>query len=229
MSKVAERPGSPDPHDWRALRLGIERFVRSRVHDPALADDLTQETLARLVRHRDRVRDDERLVGYALRIARHVVVDHHRARKSDGEESFEEGRLPGVSPDGAGEDADAARLRTVLAGWTAARIETLPDPYREILRRTELRGESQRAVADDLGLPHSTVKSRVQRGRDRLHADLLACCEVDLDVRGRVTDVRARPDGCGTTSCAPASSCGEVCGSGEAGRRGAGRYSAADS
>jgi RNA polymerase sigma-70 factor (ECF subfamily) len=49
----------------------------------------------------------------------------------------------------------------------------------------------------------------VQRGRDLLHADLLRCCAVEIDARGRVMDFAPRSGrdgtncGCTPTTCDP--------------------------
>ena len=49
-----------------------------------------------------------------------------------------------------------------------------------------------------LGLSVSGMKARVQRGRQQLRDLLLECCEVQLDRRRQVTDVRSRGAACGS-------------------------------
>ena len=80
-------------------------------------------------------------------------------------------------------------------------IERLPPIYREALQLTELDGVSQTAAADQLGLSVSGMKARVQRARQQLRESLLTCCEVELDRRRAVTEVRPRGGECGT--CGP--------------------------
>jgi RNA polymerase sigma-70 factor, ECF subfamily len=120
------------------------------------------------------------------------------------QERREQLREHGELPDQLGEPPnDAPR---VLGAWLRVQIEQLPARYRDVLELTELRGLSQREAATTLGLPYSTIKSRVQRGRERLHAELLSCCAVELDVRGHVTDFAPRPSsacGCTPTTCKP--------------------------
>ena len=43
-----------------------------------------------------------------------------------------------------------------------------------------------------LGVSLSGMKSRVQRGRQRIRAMFEACCEIAVDCRGRVIDCEAR-------------------------------------
>jgi RNA polymerase sigma-70 factor (ECF subfamily) len=129
---------------------------------------------------REQLREDDRVEAWAYRIARNVLVDHHRrARPSEPLPELPELSEPPPEPTN-----DAPR---VLGAWLRGQVERLPAPYRETLELTELRGLSQREAAATLGLPYSTLKSRVQRGRELLHAELLSCCTVELDARGRVT------------------------------------------
>jgi len=47
-------------------------------------------------------------------------------------------------------------------------------------------------AAELAGVSISGMKSRVQRGRAQLRQMLEACCEIAVDVRGRVTDFVSR-------------------------------------
>ena len=82
-----------------------------------------------------------------------------------------------------------------LAAFAADAIARLPSPYREALTITELQGLSQAAAAEMLGISVSGMKSRVQRGRDRLRAIIDECCKVALDARGGVMECEPRRPG----------------------------------
>lgn len=177
----------------------MRRYVGTHVADASVLDDLVQDVLLRLHRHLGSLRSADKLTVLVYRTARSVVVDHFRRRRATAEVP-EELAAPALLPEAFDPDPTA-----ILSRWVAGRVERLPAHYREVLRRTELQGQTQRQVADELGLAYSTVKSRAQRGRALLHADLLACCRVEVDVRGRVTDFEPRPSGCGCagTRCPP--------------------------
>ncbi|MBK8239755.1 MAG: TauD/TfdA family dioxygenase [Deltaproteobacteria bacterium] len=83
-------------------------------------------------------------------------------------------------------------------GWRAASRRSwrcCRRPYREALTLTELEGLTQREAAEMLGISLSGMKSRVQRGRAQLRRALEVCCDIDVDVRGRVIGYTPRPDG----------------------------------
>ncbi|PRP95130.1 sigma-70 family RNA polymerase sigma factor [Enhygromyxa salina] len=196
-------PGEPTTQDpsaqWRRLDQVVHRFLRPRIADEQLRADLVQDVLLRMHERREQLRTEDRLDAWAYRIARNVLVDHYRrARPSEP--------LPELAESPPEANSDAPQ---VLGSWLRSQIDKLPAQYREALELTELRGLSQREAAVALGLPYSTLKSRVQRGRERLHADLLACCAVELDARGRVTDFTPRaasPCGCTPATCGPGES-----------------------
>ncbi|MFO7565353.1 MAG: sigma-70 family RNA polymerase sigma factor [Enhygromyxa sp.] len=178
-----------DPDRWRSIAEALHGFFHARVADPQARADLVQEVLLRIHERREQLRDEDRLEAWAFRIARNALVDHYRRDRSSE-------ALPELSQP---EPELAERHAELLGAWLRVRIGELPDTYREALELTELRGLSQREAAAELDVPYSTLKSRVQRGRDLLHADLLKCCAVEIDVRGRVTDFEPRsgkPCGC---------------------------------
>lgn len=77
----------------------------------------------------------------------------------------------------------------------------LPPPYREALTLTELEGVTQREAARMLGVSVSGMKSRVQRGRERLRELFEECCEIALDARSRVVGCAPRAGTRGPTGC----------------------------
>ena len=121
----------------------------------------------------------EKMDSWIYQIARNLVIDRYRSRRSAIE-------LPSNIPvEDIYEEGDP---QTQLALSLRQMVEELPDPYREALLQTEYEELSQVELARKLGLSVSAVKSRVQRGREKLRGMILACCHIELDRRGRVID-----------------------------------------
>ena len=63
---------------WSQLSSDLRRFIRRRVADDHVTDDLLQETFMRIHRNIGTLRQTERLAAWVYQIARNVVHDHHR-------------------------------------------------------------------------------------------------------------------------------------------------------
>jgi RNA polymerase sigma-70 factor (ECF subfamily) len=175
---------------YRELEERLRPFVARRVSTPDEVDDVVQDVFLRMHRSLAHLRDEERFGPWVYQVARSAIAEHRRARARHP--------LPAgdpVQPEPPPEDDDRA-VEQELATYVAPFVARLPSPYREALTLTELEGLTQKEAADMLGVSLSGMKSRVQRGRERLRALLEDCCEIALDARGRVIDCQPRGSDC---------------------------------
>lgn len=177
---------------WRDVRAQMRAFIARRVDDPHAADDLVQEVLARLHEHLDHLDDRDRLVPFAYRVTRNVIVDHYRARASAKEVAEDHERVAARADALLRDQADepGEEDRAALARCLRPLVERLPEPYRGALLATDLGPLSQAEAARRAGLSAPGMKARVQRGRGKLAALLAECCTAELDVRGGVVGHR---------------------------------------
>lgn len=68
--------------------------------------------------------------------------------------------------------------------------------YRDAITLMELEGLTQQAVAKQVGISLSGMKSRVQRARKQLKQMLDGCCLIELDRRGGVVSYQSRTADC---------------------------------
>lgn len=176
---------------WQELQAKLRPFVARRVRSEADVDDVIQDVFLRIQRGLGALRDEERFGPWVYRVARSAVADHVRDAKrhvlSDEESLGAE--LPAPEPE------DDGTVEREVASYIAPFVAMLRSPYREALTLTELEGLTQKQAAEMLGISHSGMKSRVQRGRQELRAALEDCCHIALDARGRVMSCEPRPDG----------------------------------
>jgi RNA polymerase sigma-70 factor (ECF subfamily) len=118
------------------------------------------------------------------------VIDHLRA-SARHPIAVGEPREPELDPD----PLDERLVEREVAGHVALFVSMLPSPYREALTLTELEGLTQKQAAEMIGISLSGMKSRVQRGRQKLRGALEDCCHIALDARRRVIACEPRPDG----------------------------------
>lgn len=171
------------------LEAQLRPFVARRVPD-ADVDDVVQDVFLRMHRGLGGLRAEDRFGPWIYSVARSAIADHRRALRRRPSAGGDVGAdLRDDADDDAPEGTSSAAL---LAAYVAPLVATLPSPYREALTLTELEGMSQAEAAAMLGVPASTLKSRVQRGRARLRELVERCCVVATDVRGRVIDCEPR-------------------------------------
>jgi len=170
---------------WSRLSEDLRRFIRRRVGDHHVTDDLLQETFLRIHRSVETLNESDRLAAWVYRIARNVIHDHYRATN---------GNVSLAELDVAEEDHGKNQLRASAGIWLEELIGQLPPTYQEALRLSEIEGLPQHEVADRLGLSVSGAKSRVQRGRAMLRDALNQCCDFHFDWQGNVMDCEPKPD-----------------------------------
>jgi RNA polymerase sigma-70 factor (ECF subfamily) len=190
-------PEIPAAATRRELHERVQAFVARRVSSHADAEDIAQEVMLRVHRHSAELEHAERMLGWVYRIATNAITDHYRRPARRELPSGHAADVPEPEPL-AGVERDPDELRRELAACLAPLIERLSPLYRQALELTEFDGISQVDAAAALGLSVSGMKARVQRGRAQLRELLLECCEVQLDRRRQVTDVRSRGAGCGS-------------------------------
>jgi len=163
---------------FRRLSPSVFRFVCGMVENEALADDITQDTFAKLWTIRDRMDKVESLKAYLFQMARHRVYNHQRDQqvRRDSEATLEDTH-PDASPPPPDQALDADMLRALLERW----IADLPDRQREALTLRRQKHLSHDEIAEIMGISPSTVNNhlvramKALRGRLREHRpDLLA-------------------------------------------------------
>jgi RNA polymerase sigma-70 factor, ECF subfamily len=180
---------------WTDLRGPLLGFIARRVPTPYDAEDILQDVLLRIHRNADELQSVDRVTSWVYRIATNSIADHYR-RPIRRELPFGHADdVPGI--DGPIESG-GREPRTTLAGCVGPLVANLPEPYRQALEVTELQRITQADAAARLGLSVSGMKSRVQRGRGQLKDLLLECCEIELDSRSAVADIRPRSANCST-------------------------------
>jgi RNA polymerase sigma factor (sigma-70 family) len=149
-----------DDDAWRELVERHARYVhaiavRAYRLQPADAEDVFQETFARLYEHLDRVRDDDAIGAWIGQVSRRLALARLQARRREAP-AGDQGLPEAAEPDGRLE-----RLDEALAVHAA--MAALPGPCREVLDRFFARDESYATIGAALAIPPGTVASRISR------------------------------------------------------------------
>jgi RNA polymerase sigma-70 factor (ECF subfamily) len=192
---------------WHESSARLRAWFERETGNAADADDLVQETFVRVHERLDTLTDAASLRAWVGRIARNALIDHlrRRARRSDEASAAEDvTELPehGRDPATRSVERDSAeRLERTVAGWLDDFLARLAPEDAAALRLVDLEGRTQAELAAANGLSLSGAKSRVQRARAKLRADLEQCCAFAFDARGGLLEARRRADGCAIEGC----------------------------
>jgi RNA polymerase sigma-70 factor (ECF subfamily) len=177
-----------DPRDELVTHLGALRaFALSLCRNPALADDLVQETVMKAWKAIAGFTVGTNMRAWLFTILRNTYYSSYAKSRREVQDS--DGILSGqlsVKPEHDG--------RMAYTDFMAA-FEQLPDDQREALTLVGASGFAYHEAAEMCGVATGTMKSRVNRARQKLIEllDLSADDSLELTDRGTMAVLNARP------------------------------------
>jgi RNA polymerase sigma-70 factor, ECF subfamily len=123
------------------------------------AEDLVQETFARVLAKPRRIRNEDDL-GYLLQVLRNTFISSRRAAVRRPAPQVQDESFEPVDLRMASRPEQAAEVREVFAA-----IAALPDAFRDALVAVDVAGLSYGEAADLLGTKEATITSRLFRAR----------------------------------------------------------------
>jgi RNA polymerase sigma factor (sigma-70 family) len=142
----------------------VRRVIGSKVRDEHTTDDLTQETLARLLQVRDRLAD-EALPAYAAATARNLVYSLHREEQRHARHAH---RLIDLSERQSPED-EALRREDIQA--INAAVERLSERERQEVLAHEVMGQDTSTMAQEARTTSGAIAVRLAGTRAKLRVD----------------------------------------------------------
>jgi RNA polymerase sigma-70 factor, ECF subfamily len=173
---LAVRCGDPDAFASLLSRYQnrLYRYLLRWVHEPATADDLFQQTWMRVLEHIHSYDPDRNFDAWLFAVARNIAIDHLRRRQPD---SLDEPRGDSRPMSDIISTDTPGALELVLRSERAERVQkalaSQPPLFREIL---SLRFEEEMRldeIAEVLGIPLGSVKSRLSRALEHLRCVFL--------------------------------------------------------
>lgn len=160
----------------RRYQRPVYGLVLRMVKDPAVAEELAQETFLKAFRRLATYDPQRKLSSWMFKIAHNTTLDHLRRKRPDTvplEGPEDEGkplgeRLPDVGAFSPQVEAERADLAVALG----AAIARLRPEYREVVALRFEQGLAYQEIAEVTGLPLGTVKTHLFRARKELVSHL---------------------------------------------------------
>ncbi len=159
-----------------AEQSAFRAFLRKRLSDDALVEDLLQQSLVKAVERGHELNNRDSAVSWFYRILRNAVVDYYRSHAADRRKvaglidelvTAGEDKMPGLD-----------EVRPTLCACLGPLVNQLRPAYAELIRRVDLEGEPPAAVAGDLNLTSNNLTVRLHRARQALRARLEQTCGI---------------------------------------------------
>ena len=168
-------------------------FLRNRIGDTGVAQDLFQQSVLRAVERRSSLRRREDAVAWFCSILRHTLVDYLRKHgvEARGKKAYRQALIHS----GHGQVPPFEEVGDNPCSCASVLLATLRPSYAELIRRIDLKGESSKTVAKDFAVTPNNVRVRLHRARQVLRARLVQfcgpCCE--RNCRNCMCDVSSFP------------------------------------
>jgi RNA polymerase sigma factor (sigma-70 family) len=181
-NRRAQAHSGQDPiQQIQKARAAILSFLRKRVGDEGVAQDLFQQSVLRAIERQSSLLRREDAVAWFYSILRHALVDYLRKRavEARGKETYRQALIHS----GHGKVPPFEKAAGNLCCCAYAILPSLRPSHAELIRRIDLGGESSKTVAQDLMMTRNNVRVRLHRARQVLRARLVrfcgSCCERD--------------------------------------------------
>ncbi len=167
--------------DARAFEILYDRHARTVyslilriVQDAAVAEELLQETFWQVWRKAEQFQSGGPAGAWICRIGRNKALDYLRRAKVRPQKAGPEGeRLEQMAaPTDQGVEIQVRQM------WDRESVQealsAIPEEQRQCLEMAYFDGKSQREIAEAMGVPLGTVKTRIRIGLEKLERHLRA-------------------------------------------------------
>ncbi len=166
-------PVTPSPLEQQLMkeREHLLAFIRSKVSDSDLAEDILQESLLRALRAAPELRDGERLTSWLFQIVRNAITDAYRRRATatDARARYTAER------EAAGEDVMTPEDEAALCACVLDVVPTLKPEYAAVVE-ADLEGRDTASLTEELGITANNLKVRRHRAHQQLRERLEQTC-----------------------------------------------------
>jgi RNA polymerase sigma-70 factor (ECF subfamily) len=164
----------------RRHQTHLYNFALRQIRSPPVAEEVVQDAFVRVVQNASEFKHEARFTTWLYTIARNLCIDQMRKRalrkhpSLDEPKRAEQGEGPTLGEQTADSRANVERaaVGVEIRERVLAAVETLPEEQREVFLMREVSNLPFKEIAEIVGVPENTVKSRMRYALERLQAAL---------------------------------------------------------
>ena len=183
---------------YSTFRQELLGYLKSKVRSKEDAEDILQNVFVKISANISQLSDEVKVKNWIFTITRNAIIDYYRGNASKKRtaivEEIDEDVVEKTDPDPT----------KGLDQCMNTMISLLPEEYREIIIDSEIKGVKQKDLADHYGMAYPSMRSRVQRGREKLKQLLSNCCDIQTDKQGNIIEARGKQECAGPCQPCPA-------------------------
>jgi RNA polymerase sigma-70 factor (ECF subfamily) len=183
---------------YKQFHSDLYSYIKSKVRSTEDAEDILQNVFIKIASGIDSLSEDLKIRNWLFTITRNTIIDYYRINASKKKIAVTEEIAEDIPES---DDVDSTKGLDRCMGTM---IGLLPDEYRDVIIESEIKGVKQKDLADRYGIAYPSMRSKVQRGRERLKQLFYNCCQISTDVRGNIMDAQGKGN-CGgpCNPCSP--------------------------
>lgn len=146
----------------------LYRFAYNRTHDAYRAEDITQDIILTAYQSYPRLRDKSRVIPWLWGIARNTVMQSYEHSREIPTDEIMIIDIAGVSY----ETPETEYLRKSDITRVRRAVSFLAKSYRDVCVLFYLEGKDYKTISNELGIPLSSVKWRLNQSKSQLREEL---------------------------------------------------------
>jgi len=147
-------------------------FLRQRVPDEQVAEDILQQSFVRAMETSGEIRNKETVIGWFYRVLQNAVIDYYRHRGATKRKIEALEREIAATQN----QPPPEELKNDVCQCMKKLLPGLKPEYAELVQRVDLKEEDPKQLAKKLGLTSNNLTVKLHRARQALKKSLQKAC-----------------------------------------------------
>ena len=160
---------------WIDLNEELYKFILGKIKDEDTSKDIHQEVFLKVQAKIHQLTHTSKLTSWVYQITRNTIIDYFRKSRNK-DISIDNLDIPETDTN----NFDYSNLSNCIN----QKIQDLSAQHKEAIVLTSFKNYSQKELAEHLKISYSGTKSRVQKAKEILRANILDCPNVESDSSG---------------------------------------------